>query len=286
MSLRLTHGGAGSPTDAAVLADGAARVRAAFAAAADAQRAAFVAYIMAGFPSDDAAVEAASAALSCGADLLEVGVPFSDPLADGPVIADAGRVAVAAGGGFNSALRMIASLRSRGHDQPIMVMSYLNPLLAAGGDEALRRLVAAGGDGIIFPDLPAGEMPAFERAATDLGLALTFLVAPNTSDARLEGAIRASTGFLYVVPLFGVTGARESVAAGATALLARVRAAAAGRLPVAAGFGISNAEQAAALSAEADGIAVGSALVRALRDHGPGAVGDLVAQLAGACRRT
>jgi tryptophan synthase alpha chain len=264
--------------------DGAARVRAAFAAATDARRAAFVAYIMAGYPTDEASVDAGSAALRCGADLLEVGIPFSDPLADGALIAEAGRATVATGGGFDSALRTVAALRSRGHRQPIMVMTYLNPLLAAGGEEALRRLAQAGCDGLIFPDLPAGEMPAFERAATDLGLALTFLVAPNTSDERLEAAIRASSGFLYVVPLFGVTGARESVAAGAADLLDRVRTAAAGRLPVAAGFGISTPEQAQQLAAHADGIVVGSALVRALRDAGPDAVGNLVQQLSAITR--
>ncbi|HET8586750.1 MAG TPA: tryptophan synthase subunit alpha [Candidatus Limnocylindria bacterium] len=264
--------------------DAGARVRAAFAASTDADRAAFVAYIMAGFPSDEAAVAAGSAALRCGADLLEVGVPFSDPLADGPLIAEAGRATVARGGGFGSALRMIAALRARGHEQPIMTMTYLNPLLANGGQTALAELAAAGCDGLILPDLPAGEMPAFERAATDLGLALAFLVAPNTSDTRLEAAIRASTGFLYVVPLFGVTGTRDSVAAGATQLLDRVRAAAAGRVPIAAGFGISTPAQAAELAAHADGIAVGSALVRALRDEGAAAVGELVHRLSSAAR--
>lgn len=259
--------------------DAAARVRAAFAASTDAGRAAFVAYVMAGYPSDEAAIDAGSAALRCGADLLEVGIPFSDPLADGPLIAEAGRATVAAGGGFDSALRMIRGLRSRGFHQPMMAMTYLNPLLAAGGESALRELAAAGCDGLIFPDLPAGEMPAFERAATDLGLALTFLVAPNTSDARLEAAIRASSGFLYVVPLFGVTGTRDSVASGAAELLDRVRRAAAGRVPVAAGFGISAPDQARQLAAHADGIVVGSALVRALRDRGPSAVGQLVAEL-------
>src|SRR5574338_238377 len=162
-------------------AGGPARVRAAFEAAAAAQRPTFVAYILAGFPTDDAATDAAEAALRCGADILEVGIPFSDPLADGPVIADAGRVALAHGGGLDSALHVIAALRARDLDQPILAMSYLNPLFAAGAERALQRLNEAGADGLIFPDLPAGEMPAFERAAADHGLALTFLVAPNTA---------------------------------------------------------------------------------------------------------
>ncbi len=262
--------------------DGAARVRAAFSSATDAGRSAFVAYVMAGYPSDHVGTDAGEAALRCGADILEVGVPFSDPLADGPVIAEAGRVALSHGGGFDSAVRMIASLRERGLDQPILAMSYLNPLLAVGADVALRRLAGAGCDGLILPDLPAGEMPGFERSAADHRLALTFLVAPNTAPARMEAAINASTGFLYVVPLLGVTGARDRLADGATALLARVHEAAAGRLPVAAGFGISTPEQARALAGVADGIVVGSALVAATGEGGPGAVGDLVARLSGA----
>lgn len=265
-------------------ADGGARIRAAFATAADAARSAFVAYVMAGFPNETDAIAAGDAALRCGADLLEVGVPFSDPLADGPLIAEAGRVALAQGGGLDSALRMVAALRARGHERPILAMTYLNPLLAAGADVTLRRLAEAGCDGLIVPDLPAGEMPGFERSAADHGLALTFLVAPNTAPTRLEAAIRASTGFLYVVPLLGVTGAREHLAPGTAALLERVRRAAAGRLPVAAGFGISTPEHAAALAASAEGIVVGSALVAAMRDNGPTAVGDLVARLSAAAR--
>ncbi len=261
--------------------DGAARVRAAFASATDAGRAAFVAYVMAGFPSDDASTDAGEAALRCGADMLEVGIPFSDPLADGPVIAEAGRAAIAAGGGFGSAIALIRGLRARGLIQPILAMTYLNPLLATGSDAALRSLADAGADGLILPDLPAGEMPAFERSAADHGLALTFLVAPNTAANRLEAAIRASTGFLYVVPLFGVTGARDRLADGAAALLSRVRRAAGGRVPVAAGFGISTPEQARDLARVADGVVVGSTLVAAMRDRGASAVGETVARLRG-----
>ncbi|MDP9244587.1 MAG: tryptophan synthase subunit alpha, partial [Chloroflexota bacterium] len=213
------------------------------------------------------------------------GVPFSDPMADGPVIAEAGRVALAAGGGFDSAVRMLAALRSRGHAQPILAMSYLNPLLALGDGVGLQELTEAGADGLIVPDLPAGEMPRFERAAGACGLALSFLVAPNTSPVRLEAAIVASTGFVYVVPLYGVTGAREHVATGAVELLARIRAAAADRVPVAAGFGLSSAEQVRELGAVADGVIVGSALVAALRDGGPAAVGQLVQRLAAGTHR-
>ena len=256
------------------------RVRGAFDAAASDGRTALIAYILSGFPSEADALAAAEAALAAGADLLEVGVPFSDPLADGPTIADAGRVALAAGGGLPSAQRLVAALRARGHEAPILVMSYLNPLLAAGEHETLQALRAAGADGLIVPDLPAGASPHLERLAASMGVAISFLVAPNTSPARIERAVQASTGFLYVVPLLGVTGARDSVASGAGELVASVRERAAGRVPVAAGFGLGTAAQVAELAPAADGLIIGSALVAAVRDGGPAALGALVRDLA------
>lgn len=261
---------------------GAERIRTAFADAAARQRSAFVAYLMAGHPSDEDALAAAEACLAGGADLLELGVPFSDPLADGPTIAEAGRAALATGGGLASAVRLARSLRERGHERPLLAMSYLNPLLAGGGVEALGTLAAAGVDGLIVPDLPAGELRWLERAAADLGLAMTFLVAPNTSPARIRAAAGASTGFLYVVPLFGVTGARERVAAGAGELLGRIRAEAGEGVPLAAGFGLSTPEQVAALAQLCDGVIVGSAIVAAQRNGGAAAVERLVHELASA----
>ena len=258
------------------------RIRRAFDTAAADGRSALLAYILAGYPTEADGLAAAEAALAAGADLLEIGVPFSDPLADGPTIADAGRVSLAAGGGLPSAQRLVASLRERGHDTPILVMSYLNPLVAAGEARTLAALIEAGADGLIVPDLPAGALPRLERHAASLGLAMCFLVAPNTSAARIEAAVRASTGFLYVVPLLGVTGARDAVASGAEALIASVRARAAGRVPVAAGFGLSTPAQVAALAPAADGLIIGSALVAAMRDGGPKKLGALVGSLASA----
>ena len=265
--------------------DGAARVRAAFDRAAAGDRAALAVYLVAGFPDAATSLGAAEAALAAGADLLEIGVPFSDPLADGPVIADAGRAAMATGDGLTLALDLVEGLRGHGHRQPVMVMTYLNPLLARGAARTLDELRDRGVDGVIVPDLPAGELPDLERRARSLGLALTFLVAPNTAPIRLEAAIRASTGFLYVIPLFGVTGARDETAAGAVELLQRMRDAARGRIPVAAGFGISRAEHIRALAGAADGLVVGSAIVTALRNGGPAAVGELVGSLADATHR-
>ncbi|CAN5117038.1 tryptophan synthase subunit alpha [soil metagenome] len=264
---------------------GGRRIREAIHDAGSAGRTALIAYLMAGFPKETDALAAAEAALAAGADLLEVGVPFSDPMADGPTIADAGRVSLANGGGFESALRLVAALRGRGHEQPILLMSYLNPIVAAGERSALAAARGAGADGLILPDLPAGASPRLERCAASLGLGLSFLVAPNTAPARLEAAIGASTGFLYVVPLLGVTGARERLAVGAAELLASVRSRVAGRVPVAAGFGISRPDQLRELGHGADAVIIGSALVAAVRDGGASAMGKLVRSLAGATSR-
>ena len=261
---------------------GADHIRATFAAAAADGRRALIAYILSGYPSEADALGAAEAALASGADLLEIGVPFSDPMADGPTIAEAGRISLAGGGGLRSAVALVGRLRERGHRQPLMVMSYLNPLVAAGEAATLRSLVEAGADGIIVPDLPAGADPHLERLAASCGLAISFLVAPNTPPGRVDAAIAASTGFVYVVPLFGVTGARDAVAGGARELLAAVRDRAASRAPVAAGFGLGTPEQVAELAPVADGLVVGSALVAALRDGGPRRLGALVSSLAAA----
>jgi tryptophan synthase alpha chain len=265
------------------------RIRAAFDAASQRHRAAFIAYLVAGYPSASEAIDVAQAALQSGADILEIGIPFSDPMADGPVIAAASRASLASGGGLASAVALASALRERGATQPLLAMSYLNPLLAHGADRALGALAAAGVDGLIVPDLPVGEDPAFERAVAAHGLAISFLVAPNTPPSRLEEAVAASSAFLYVVPLLGVTGARDSLADGAVELIGRVRAAARGRAPVVAGFGISAASQVARLAQVADGLVVGSALVRALTNqngHGDGAarVGALVRELSAATR--
>lgn len=265
---------------------GARRVREAFTAADADGRRALVAYVMAGYPDDETALFACEQAMTNGADLLEIGMPFSDPVADGPVVAAAGHAAVAAGAGFDTVLRTVRALRQRGRTQPILAMGYLNPLLAHGVAPTLRALRDAGVDALIVPDLPAGEDRQVEREAADAGLGITFLVTPNASPARVERAIRSSTAFLYVVPLYGVTGARDRVAETTPPLLERIRAVAAGRLPVAVGFGVSRPEHVRQLAPAADGIIVGSAIVAALGEGGPAAVGSLVADLARATELT
>lgn len=263
---------------------GARRVRDAFDRAAADGRRALVTYLMAGYPDPATAIEAAGGALDAGADVLEIGVPFSDPVADGPVIAAAGHAAVAAGAGVHTVLDTVRALRAQGHEQPILAMGYLNPIVARGRERTLRELRDAGVDGLIVPDLPAGEDRGLERLVADAGLGICFLVTPNSSPARLEAAIRGSTGFLYVVPLYGVTGARERVADTTVPLLRRIRAAVDGRLPVAVGFGVSRPEHVRELAPAVDGIIVGSAVVSALEGGGPDRVRRLVAELANAAR--
>ena len=261
---------------------GAVRVREAFARAVADDRRVLVTYLMAGYPDPAMAIDASSSALDAGADLLEIGVPFSDPVADGPVIAAAGHAAVAAGAGVETAIQAVRALRERGHDQPILAMGYLNPIVARGRERTLSELREAGVDALIVPDLPAGEDPGLERLVADAGLGMCFLVTPNSSPARLEAAIRGSTAFLYVVPLYGVTGARARVATTTVPLVERIRRTVDGRLPVAVGFGISSAEHVRELAPAADGIIVGSAVVGALDDRGARGVATLVKELAAA----
>jgi tryptophan synthase alpha chain len=257
---------------------GARRIREAFEAAGG--RPLLVAYVLAGHPDPESATAAAEAALDAGADMLEVGVPFSDPVADGPVIAAAAQAAVVAGASLETAIDLVRVLRERGRRQPILAMGYLNPILSRGAEATVPALAAAGVDGLIVPDLPAAEDRHVERLVADAGLGVAFLVAPNTSPERLELAIAASTAFLYVVPLYGVTGARDRVADHAVPLLRRIRSRAAGRVPVAVGFGVSRPEHVRTLAPATDAIVVGSAIVSALGEGGAGAVGDLVASLA------
>ncbi len=264
------------------LPSGAARVRQAFAAAAAEDRRALVAYLMGGYPDPASSAEACAAALDAGAEILEIGVPFSDPVADGPVIAAVGHAAVAAGGGVETALETVRAIRAARHGHPIVAMGYLNPLVAHGVPRTLAEMRAAGVDALIVPDLPAGEDPDFERQVADAGLGIAFLVTPNSSTERLERAIRASTAFLYVVPLYGVTGVRERVAETTVPLLERIRAAVDGRLPVGVGFGISEPEHVRVLAPSVDGVIVGSAVVKAVMEGGAPAVSQLVGSLAAA----
>ena len=238
-------------------APGAARIAAAFAAAKAEQRAALMPYMMAGFPDPDAALLIGRAYADAGADLVEVGVPYSDPLADGPVIHAAATAALAAGATFEHALASVAEL---GEGVPAVLMCYANMVLALGPRRFAGRLAEAGGVGAIVPDLPLEESAEVLEALDEHGLALIPLVAPTTPPERRRRISEAAGGFVYVVSDVGTTGERASVPPGLAELVAAVKGES--ELPVAVGFGISSPEQAAEVGRVADGVIIGSRLVR------------------------
>ncbi len=257
-------------------ATGAARIRAAFATARAAQRTALVPYVVAGRPGTDACVELVEQLVDAGADLVELGVPFSDPLADGTVIRNATRRALDDGMNVAGVLEIVRAVRARGVEAPIILMGYVNPLLAYGLEAFCRDAAAAGVDGLIVPD--AQQLAALRDSAATNGLGITMLVTPLSSDARIRELAAQSTGFLYAVATTGTTGARTDVADATIELLARARSAT-GDVPVAVGFGISTPDHVTRLAPHADGVIVGSALV-ALVEQDPGAAVARVRELA------
>jgi len=217
-----------------------------------------VTYTTAGDPDLPRSAEILKALDRAGADVLEVGVPFSDPLADGPVIQRATERALAAGGSLRSTLAMIETVRPQ-LTAPIVVFSYANPLLRYGIDEFARRAAGVGVDGVLALDLPIEEAGEFRETLARSGLDTIFLLSPTTTDARIKKAAELGSGFLYGISRLGVTGARDQVATGAEAMVRRIRAHT--TMPIALGFGISRPEHVAEVGAYADAAVVGSALV-------------------------
>jgi tryptophan synthase alpha chain len=235
-------------------------------------------YLMGGFPDLDTSLRIGRAYAEQGADLLELGVPFSDPLADGPVIHAAGSAALEAGATLEGVLEVARDLAA---EVPVVVMCYANQILARGLERFLDILSAAGVSGLIVPDLPLEEADVALEAADARGLALVPLVAPTTPEQRLERIGARARGFVYVVSLTGTTGERASIEDALPALVERARAHT--NVPVAVGFGIGTPEQAAAVAeAGADGVIIGSRLVRAAADAADPAeaVGALVGEFA------
>ncbi|HWF35135.1 MAG TPA: tryptophan synthase subunit alpha [Solirubrobacteraceae bacterium] len=236
------------------------RIAEAFEAArADGRRAALMPYMMGGFPDLERAREIAIAYADAGADLVELGVPFSDPLADGPVIHAAGTRALGAGVRLHDVLELVGAIADR---LPVVVMCYANPIYARGVDRFADALAASGASGLIVPDLPHEEAPEVLAACEHRGVALVPLVAPTTPEARLARIGARARGFLYTVSVAGTTGERAGLEQGLSGVLARAKGFTS--VPVAVGFGIATPEQAAAAAdAGADGVIVGSRLVRA-----------------------
>lgn len=240
------------------------------------KRAALMPYLMGGFPDVATSAAIGDACIDAGADLLELGIPFSDPLADGPVIQAAGTTALANGATPDLIFGVCERLAARA---PIVLMTYVNIVLARGYERFADQAASAGAAGLIVPDVPLEESEELRAACDAQGLALVPLVAPTTPDERLRRIGAQARGFVYTVSVVGTTG--ERAASDASELLTRVKAAT--DVPVALGFGISNAEQAAKAAADgADGVIVGSRLVRAAAesDTPAQAVGALVAELA------
>jgi tryptophan synthase alpha chain len=260
-----------------VAATGLDRIAAAFGS--HDKRAALMPYLMGGHPDLDASTEAGLAAVDAGADLIELGIPFSDPLADGPVIHAAASEALARGATPHGVLRVCERLAER---VPVVLLVYVNVVMTAGPETFALRAAAAGASGLIVPDLPHDEAGEVRAACDAEGLALVPLVAPTSTPERI-GAIGADArGFVYTVSVTGTTGERAELSARMAETVARVRGAT--ELPVAVGFGISTAAQALAVAELADGVVVGSRLVRAAAEEGPAAVGALVGELAEALR--
>jgi len=245
----------------------------AFAAARAEGRAALVGYLPAGFPDVPGSIHAMRAMVDAGCDVIEVGLPYSDPVMDGPTVQAAAQQALEVGTRTTDVLRVVEAVAATG--APTVVMTYWNPVVRYGPDRFARDLANAGGAGLITPDLVPDEAEGWVAAADAHGLDKVFLVAPSSTDDRLAMTAGASRGFVYAAAVMGVTGARETSSELAGPLVTRVKAVS--DLPVAVGLGISTGDQAAEVAAFADGVIVGSAFVRRVLD----ADGDRSAGLAG-----
>ena len=247
-------------------------------------RKALVVYVCAGDPDLATTERLVPALAEAGADVIELGVPFSDPLADGPTIQAASQRALQANTTLSGVLGLVRRLRRRGCDVPLVLFGYLNPILRMGFVPFVTEARDAGADGVLVADLPLEESRALGRLAEASGLSLVLLAAPTTPLARLKDIGEATRGFLYFVSVTGVTGTRTELPADLPARLAEARAVS--KAPVAVGFGVSTPDQARALAAHADAVVVGSALVEALHRGGQDASEGLalVKSLAAAVR--
>jgi tryptophan synthase alpha chain len=235
------------------------RIEKRFAALAAEGRAAFVAYVMAGDPDAATALEIVRGLPGAGADLIEVGFPFSDPMAEGPPIQRAAQRALKAGMKLKGVFDLIRTFRQGDDETPIVLMGYLNPIVYRGYDVFARQAAEAGVDGLIVVDCPPEEADPLADALDAVGISLIRLATPTTDDARLPAVVRRTSGFVYYVSVAGVTGVKEANAESVAPAVARVKAASG--LPVAVGFGIKTPERAAEVARVADAVVVGSALV-------------------------
>jgi tryptophan synthase alpha chain len=249
-------------------------------------RSALIAYLPAGFPTVDGGIEAIKAVFDGGADVVEVGLPHSDPVLDGPVIQTADDIALRGGVRIADVMRTVREAHAA-TGKPVLVMTYWNPIDRYGIERFTAELAEAGGAGCILPDLPVQESATWREHADKHGLGTVFVVAPSSKDERLATITAAGSGFVYAASLMGVTGTRESVGNQAQDLVRRTKATT--DLPVCVGLGVSNAKQAAEVAGFADGVIVGSAFVKLMLDAdgeaaGLAAVRALAADLADGVR--
>lgn len=242
---------------------------------------ALIGYLPVGFPGLRESIDAAVAIVHNGVDILELGLPYSDPVMDGPVIQAATQQALANGFRLRHGFEAVKAITAQ-VDAPVLVMTYWNPVVQYGVDRFADDLLAAGGAGLITPDLIPDEASEWLAASERTGLDRVFLAAPSSSDARLAQAVASSRGFVYAVSTMGITGARSDVDSAARVLIERLRAA--GSTSACVGLGISTPEQVREILGYADGAIVGSALVKALADGGVAAVGALARRLAAGTR--
>lgn len=241
------------------------RLEETFAALRRARRVGLVTYVTAGDPDLDHSADVLRALDRAGADVIEVGVPFSDPLADGPEIQRASERALRAGATLDRILGLVEDVRED-VSAPLVLFSYANPIVQMGGRRFVERAAAAGVDGVLALDLPIEEAGPLRATLDARGLAMIFLVSPTTTDARIARAAQLGRGFLYAISRFGVTGAQDRLADGARAVVERIRAHT--TLPVALGFGLSHPQHVQEAGQWADAVVVGSALVRVIAETG------------------
>lgn len=253
------------------------RVEAAIQKARDAGRGAFIGYLPVGFPDLETSIQAAITLAENGVDVIELGPPYSDPVMDGPIIQEATQTALAAGFKTRDLFTAIAAI-SAATDVPVVVMSYWNPVLQYGVDRYADDLLAAGGAGLITPDITPEAAGEWIAASERTGLDRIFLAAPTSTDTRLDLVVKSSTGFVYTVSTMGITGERAELDKAARTLVTRLREHGAVRACV--GIGISTADQIAGVVEYADGAIIGTALVRALRDGGLEALAEVTKSLA------
>ncbi|MDN5669570.1 MAG: tryptophan synthase subunit alpha [Renibacterium salmoninarum] len=247
-------------------------------------RTALIGYLTAGYPDVQSTIEAGVAMARNGVDLIEIGVPYSDPVMDGPVIQAATTEALANGFKVSSVFDVVAGITAVS-EVAVLVMTYWNPVMQMGVREFAERLAAAGGAGLITPDLIPDEAAEWLAASDEFGLDRVFLVAPSSSPERLASTVAASRGFVYAVSVMGVTGTRQNVSSSAQSLVEKTRQAGAQRVCV--GLGVSHAGHVREIGSYADGVIVGTALVAAIRDGGVAAVAHLTEELsAGTPRET